>query len=161
MLVASRLPRLARMTDARPPSPAPGYRFDRFELRPAERALRADGQPVKLGGRAFDMLVALVERRDRVVGKHELGDSLLSDWLHGGHPGPDYCNTLGIRVRLVGVDGPRIVRELGGEGEPWVTGRNQHMAKASLPVDVEAVLGGLHSKYSVPPNALVPAGVIA
>ncbi|MBK6805261.1 MAG: winged helix-turn-helix domain-containing protein [Betaproteobacteria bacterium] len=62
------------MTDARPPSPAPGYRFDRFELRPAERALRADGQPVKLGGRAFDMLVALVERRDRVVGKHELMD---------------------------------------------------------------------------------------
>ncbi len=62
------------MTDARPPSPAPGYRFDRFELRPAERALRADGQPVKLGGRAFDMLVALVERRDRVVTKNELLD---------------------------------------------------------------------------------------
>jgi predicted ATPase/DNA-binding winged helix-turn-helix (wHTH) protein len=62
------------MTDARPPSPAPGYRFDRFELRPAERALRADGQPVRLGGRAFDMLVALVERHDRVVGKHELMD---------------------------------------------------------------------------------------
>lgn len=74
MLDASPLPRTTRMTDARSHSPVPGYRFDRFELRPAERALRADGQPVKLGGRAFDMLVALVERRDRVVGKHELMD---------------------------------------------------------------------------------------
>jgi predicted ATPase/DNA-binding winged helix-turn-helix (wHTH) protein len=57
-----------------PQAPAPSYRFDRFELRPAERALQADGRPVRIGGRAFDMLVALVERRDRVVGKHELMD---------------------------------------------------------------------------------------
>ena len=62
------------MTEVDVPSPAPYYRFDRFELRPAERALLADGVPVKLGGRAFDMLVALVERCDRVVGKHELMD---------------------------------------------------------------------------------------
>ena len=31
-------------------------------------------QPVKLGGRAFDVLVALVERRDRTVSKNELMD---------------------------------------------------------------------------------------
>jgi len=74
MLVASLPPRAAAMTEVDAPSPAPCYRFDRFELRPAERALDADGEPVKLGGRAFDMLVALVERRDRVVGKRELMD---------------------------------------------------------------------------------------
>jgi predicted ATPase/DNA-binding winged helix-turn-helix (wHTH) protein len=74
MLFASPLPHAAAMAEVDAPSPAPCYRFDRFELRPAERTLRADGQPVKLGGRAFDMLVALVERRDRVVGKHELMD---------------------------------------------------------------------------------------
>ena len=56
------------------PPPAPAYRFDRFELRPGERLLLADGAPVKLGGRAFDTLVALLERRDRVVSKHELMD---------------------------------------------------------------------------------------
>jgi len=54
--------------------PAPNWKFDRFELRPAERVLSVDGQPVKLGGRAFDILVALVERRDRVVSKRELMD---------------------------------------------------------------------------------------
>ena len=51
-----------------------GYRFDRFELRPDERVLHADGNPVKLGARAFDTLLALAERSHRVVGKRELMD---------------------------------------------------------------------------------------
>lgn len=50
------------------------HRFDRFELTPAERQLRADGQPLVLGARAFDLLLALVEHRDRVVTKDELLD---------------------------------------------------------------------------------------
>jgi len=53
------------------------YRFHHYRLLPQRRALLAgegEDQPVKLGGRAFDMLLALVERRDRVVGKHELLD---------------------------------------------------------------------------------------
>jgi len=48
------------------------YRFGRFELRAASRALLADGRPVELGARAFDVLLALVERRERVVTKDEL-----------------------------------------------------------------------------------------
>ena len=48
------------------------YRFGRFELDPATRQLRADGAQVALGARAFDVLVALVERRDRMVTKDEL-----------------------------------------------------------------------------------------
>lgn len=46
--------------------------FDRFELRPAERLLLADGLPVNLGARAFDVLVLLAANRERVVGKEEL-----------------------------------------------------------------------------------------
>lgn len=46
----------------------------RFELRPDERQLRLDGQPVPLGARAFDVLLALVERRERIVAKSELFD---------------------------------------------------------------------------------------
>jgi len=45
-----------------------------FELRPAARTLLRDGTALKLGGRAFDLLVALVDRRDRVVPKSELLD---------------------------------------------------------------------------------------
>jgi len=50
------------------------YRFGRFELQPSQRQLLAEGRPVTLGPRAFDLLLALVERRDRVVGKSELLD---------------------------------------------------------------------------------------
>ena len=38
-----------------------------FELRPAERRLLVRGEPVALGARAFDLLLALIEHRDRVV----------------------------------------------------------------------------------------------
>lgn len=46
--------------------------FGRFELRPDERQLLLDGHPVVVGARALDVLLALVERRDRVVRKDEL-----------------------------------------------------------------------------------------
>ncbi len=50
------------------------YHFGRFELHPAQRQVLADGQPQPLGQRAFDVLHALIERRDRLVGKNELLD---------------------------------------------------------------------------------------
>lgn len=52
------------------------YRFDRFEVRPAERRLLAAGVPVALGARAFDVLVWLIEHRDRLVTKQELLDAV-------------------------------------------------------------------------------------
>jgi predicted ATPase len=48
------------------------YRFAQAELRPQARQLIVRGESVKIGGRAFDLLLALVERRDRVVSKNEL-----------------------------------------------------------------------------------------
>ena len=50
----------------------PSCRFGRFELQPEERRLLADGQPVALGARAFDLLAVLVERAGRLVAKNEL-----------------------------------------------------------------------------------------
>ncbi|MFO1305445.1 MAG: winged helix-turn-helix domain-containing protein [Burkholderiales bacterium] len=52
------------------------YRFGRFELRPDENALLADGRAVPLGQRALDVLRVLVERRDRLVTKAELFDDV-------------------------------------------------------------------------------------
>jgi len=46
--------------------------FGRFAILTAERRLLVDGEPVTLGSRAFDLLTALVARRDRVVPKEEL-----------------------------------------------------------------------------------------
>lgn len=50
------------------------YRFGRFEVLPIERQMLVDGRPVAVGARAFDVLLALIERRDRVVSKGELLD---------------------------------------------------------------------------------------
>ena len=50
------------------------YLFGRFALRPAQRQLLVDDQPAVLGARAFDVLLALVENRDRLVSKNELLD---------------------------------------------------------------------------------------
>ncbi len=58
-----------------PPSD-PVYRFDRAEVRPAQRRLLVDGAPAKVGARAFDVLLALIERRDRLVTKNELLDAV-------------------------------------------------------------------------------------
>lgn len=50
------------------------YRFGRFELCPATRQVLVDHKPVPLGARACDVLLALIERRDRLVTKNELLD---------------------------------------------------------------------------------------
>src|SRR5512139_715552 len=50
------------------------YEFTPYRLEPAQRQLVRDATPIKLGGRAFDVLVALIERRDRTVSKSELMD---------------------------------------------------------------------------------------
>jgi predicted ATPase/DNA-binding winged helix-turn-helix (wHTH) protein len=49
-------------------------RHDTIEIRPAERQVWIGGKPAALGARAFDLLLALYERRDRVVTKNELLD---------------------------------------------------------------------------------------
>ncbi len=46
--------------------------FHHFRLDPSRRLLTADGKPVALNPRGFDILTVLVERRDRVVSKDEI-----------------------------------------------------------------------------------------
>lgn len=48
------------------------YRAGEFEVRANERQILAHGKPVALGARAFDLLLALIEHRDRLLGKEEL-----------------------------------------------------------------------------------------
>ncbi len=51
---------------------APAYTFGYFRLLPEERVLLGGGKPIKLGGRAFDVLVALVASSGKMLGKREL-----------------------------------------------------------------------------------------
>ena len=57
--------------DAASEAPA-SVAFGRFRVLPHRRELLADGRPIKLGGRAFDVLMALIEARGALIGKDAL-----------------------------------------------------------------------------------------
>ncbi|TMH30806.1 MAG: hypothetical protein E6H58_13485 [Betaproteobacteria bacterium] len=102
------------------------HRFGRIEVQPAERVLLVDKQPAAIGARAFDLLLALIEHRDRVVTKNELLDlvwpglvveennlavqvSALRKWL-----GPQAIATIpgrGYRFTLVPDDDAAALRD--------------------------------------------------
>jgi predicted ATPase/DNA-binding winged helix-turn-helix (wHTH) protein len=48
------------------------FAFGSFRLIPAQRMLSEDGKPLRLGSRAFDILVALIERAGHTIPKEEL-----------------------------------------------------------------------------------------
>ncbi len=50
------------------------YRSGAIVIDPVQRQVLVDGEPARLGSRAFDLLMTLLERRDRVVSKRELLD---------------------------------------------------------------------------------------
>lgn len=52
------------------------YRFDGFEVRSLERVILKDGRRLAVGARGFDLLLALIERRDKLVTKTELLDAV-------------------------------------------------------------------------------------
>jgi DNA-binding winged helix-turn-helix (wHTH) protein len=57
--------------DRVPEAPA-SVEFGRFRILPYRREVLADGRPIELDGRAFDVLMALIEANGVVVGKDEL-----------------------------------------------------------------------------------------
>src|SRR5437879_3053172 len=68
----AKLKRCARVHDHESAPRKDIVAFGHFRLRAAERLLEKDGVRLKLGSRALDILVALVERAPEVVTKREL-----------------------------------------------------------------------------------------
>jgi predicted ATPase/DNA-binding winged helix-turn-helix (wHTH) protein len=100
---------------------ATAFRFGPHALHPRTRTLETDGEVVPLGARAFDVLLALIERRERVVGKDEL---LAAAW-------PDTVveeNNLHVQINA-------LRRALGAKAIATVTGRGYQFA---LPVETVA-----------------------
>ena len=62
-----------------PSSPRWKAAFGPFVLSPEERLLQRHGVPVRLGGRALDLLIVLVDNAGRVVGKKHLMDRVWGD----------------------------------------------------------------------------------
>jgi DNA-binding winged helix-turn-helix (wHTH) protein len=82
------------------------YRFAGFVLSPARRSLSKDGRDVPLIPRYFDLLVLLVEQRQRAVHRQEIFDRVWADVVVS-----DGALTQAIRtIRRVLDDDPRDVR---------------------------------------------------
>lgn len=60
------------MTDSPPGQFGQSYAFGPFRLVPERRLLLREGVPVRIGGRALDILTVLVERSGEIVGKRDL-----------------------------------------------------------------------------------------
>jgi predicted ATPase/DNA-binding winged helix-turn-helix (wHTH) protein len=71
-LSPNRRARTTRMSDSRNFQPADVLSFGPFNLFAAERLLKKADEPIALGGRAIDLLIALVEQAGKVVTQREL-----------------------------------------------------------------------------------------
>lgn len=130
-------------------------RFDRFELRPAERLLLAGGVPVPLGSRAFDLLLCLLEHRDQLVTREQIFAAV---W-----PG------LVVEENNLTVQVSALRKVLGAQSVATVPGRGYRFALAVQPVTAPAsasaqVAGGVPAPASAaagPSIAVLPWEVLS
>jgi TolB-like protein/Tfp pilus assembly protein PilF len=113
-----------------------------LEIWPDKRQIHIGGRPVEIGARAFDLLVALAERRQRVVSKEEL--------LNAVWPGAEIEeNNLAVQISaLRKLLGPTSILTLPGHGyrlhrpatlvgglPPWTLPSPTRPSVAVLPFD--------------------------
>lgn len=112
-------PPSAGLQHARPARGGPDYTFGRFALYPARKLLMRGETPVPLGGRAFDLLVALIARAGEVVSRAELERTI---WP--GSVVEDSCLRVHIgALRKALGDGPgasRYIANVPGRGYSFV-----------------------------------------
>ncbi len=138
-----------------PAKAAAPVRFGRFELRSAERKLLVDGRPAKLGARAFDVLVALVERRERIVHKNDLLDIVWPNvvveennlqvhiWALRKLLGPDAVSTIpGYGYRFTAaLDEPAAAPAAGSGAAPGVDPPDGAAPPTNLPDRLPSLIG--------------------
>jgi predicted ATPase/DNA-binding winged helix-turn-helix (wHTH) protein len=123
------------MDDARPTRSNSRYRSGALEIDAMQRSVLIDGTPAKVGARAFDVLLALVERRERVVPKHELMDLVWPKLV------VEEGNLLVHMVALRKLLGPRAIATIPGRGYRFV-----------MPVDEVASSGSVEP---APPSVTI------
>jgi predicted ATPase/DNA-binding winged helix-turn-helix (wHTH) protein len=101
--------------------------FGRFSIRPAERQLLVNGEAAVLGARAFDVLLALAQRRDRVVSKQELLDVVWSGRIVEE-------NNLQVQIStLRRILGAQVIATVPGRGYQFTVATEGERAQARPP----------------------------
>ena len=117
------------------------FTFGPFRLRPAERLLLREGKPLRLGSRALEILVTLVERA---------GETVLKDQLLG-RVWPDTVVDEGaLRVHVAtlrkalgdGRDGNRFISNIPGRGYSFVAPVTREHRQESAAPPTRPTLGG-------------------
>src|SRR6266567_3713060 len=106
-----------------------------------QRCVLIDGKPAKVGGRAFEVLLALVERRERVVPKRELMDLVWPMLV------VEESNLLVHMVALRKLLGLRAIATIPGRGYRFV-----------MPVDV---VNDCRTRESAPVSVPTPSNLPA
>ncbi|HUB15222.1 MAG TPA: winged helix-turn-helix domain-containing protein [Acetobacteraceae bacterium] len=131
--------------------PAASLAFGRFRVLPHRRELLADGQPLKLGGRAYDILMALIEARGAIVSRDALMARVWPDRIVEE-------NALQVQMSaLRAALGPEraLIRTVAGRGYMFAGEIRLLPAAGDQPDDAHRTAAGLRS---APPatNLLAP-----
>ena len=118
-------------------------RFDGWELRPAQRLLLIDGSRATVGGRAFDVLCVLVQRRGQVVTKDEL---LAAAW-----PG------VVVEENNISVQIATLRKLLGAQAITTLAGRGYQLSALALDDRADAA-GGRGAASVDDDHRLAPGG---
>lgn len=122
-------------SDASPRPDEQVIAFGPFELHRSRRILRDTGNPVRLGSRAFEILVALVEQPGQVVTKEEL---VARAW-----PGM-FVESSNLRVHIAALRKalrddqatPQYIRSVSGRGYSFVASLSRvSLSEAARPPD--------------------------
>ncbi|MBV9200695.1 MAG: winged helix-turn-helix domain-containing protein, partial [Alphaproteobacteria bacterium] len=116
-----------------PVSEAPAsVEFGRFRILPHRREVLADGQPIELGGRAFDILMALVEANGSVVGKDDLiGRVWPGRVIEEGNLRAQ------IRALRTALGEPDLIRTVAGRGYQFTGEVRKSSARGDEPIGLE------------------------
>ena len=130
------------------------FAFGSFRLVPAERILLDDGKPLRLGNRALDILITLVEQAGKLVAKDVL---IARAW-------PDTTvDEASLRVQIAalrktlgdGRDGNRFITNIPGRGYSFVasatSGHGERLVRAlpaargnAIPTSLTRIIGRAH-----------------
>jgi adenylate cyclase len=125
-------------------SVSPSYRFGNVEIRVAERVLLVDGSPALIGARAFDVLQALIDHRDRIVTKDELLEIAWPGLVVEENNLPVQISTL--RKLL----GPQAIITVPGRGYQFCLAENDPPLAATAADSASADKGGDGSPAAAP-----------
>ncbi|MBV8521947.1 MAG: helix-turn-helix transcriptional regulator, partial [Acetobacteraceae bacterium] len=118
------------------------FAFGSFRLIPAQRMLSEDGKPVRLGSRALDILVALIERAGETIAKEEL---IARAWpATGVEEAALRAHVAALRKALGdGRFGKRYITNLSGRGYSFVAPVQRENARAATAVPTGTEAGNL------------------